>query len=110
MCKPLEVLDHSTHGYLAYCPDCGGFTLAFGTTLAVMLEDDIRRMGEHVSTQLKAHRNAVCPNAKAFMFKPGTNSTCQMVLTYTEMEHLETMLNRGMLLYEAQSLLHDATG
>lgn len=106
MCKQLEVLDHNKHGYVAYCPECEALTMAFGTTLVALFEDDVRFMQERISTELKTHRNRVCPRAKAFMFRLGADRTCQLVLTYSEMEALNELLNRSLLMLQALSVIN----
>ena len=45
MCQTLQILEHNDHGYVAHCAGCDGFTLAFGTLLVVLLENDLRETG-----------------------------------------------------------------
>lgn len=105
MCRQLEILDHDKHGYVAYCSECEALTLAFGTTLTALFEDDMRFIQERISMELITHRNRVCPQAKAFMFCLGADRTCQLVLTYPEMEALHELLSRSLFQLQVFSLI-----
>ena len=105
MCQKLQILEHNDHGYVAHCAGCDGFTLAFGTLLVVLLENDLRETGRMLETLLGKHRNRVCPNAKMFMIRAGSDRTVQFILTYREMEQLSDMITPALLVHEAKNLV-----
>jgi len=105
MCDTFEILDHNSEGYIARCKVCRGFTLAFGTTLAVLDQSELDQLHHNVAEHLTSFRNRICPHTKSFLFRFSDDPSCRMVLTYEEMETLNNMLERAHLLCEAQNLI-----
>mgnify|MGYP006091468687 FL=1 len=105
MCKELEVLENGEHGYIEHCSDCDAFTIAFGTALVALLRDDLDVLQFWLEEELQAHKNRVCPQAKAFRFRPNFDSSYMFVLTYQEMEQMHTMITSGLLICQANMLI-----
>tara|TARA_B100000902_G_C27049317_1_gene783341 strand:- start:303 stop:632 length:330 start_codon:yes stop_codon:yes gene_type:complete len=106
MWDKLDLLDSGKYGYVAYCNDCGLFNVAFGTTVVTLNHDEVQFILSRVSHNLNVHENRVCPKAKAFMFRLSNDNTCQLVLTYGEMQALHDLLTNSLLVYEVKCVLN----
>lgn len=105
MCDKLTILEHDSQGYLAYGPGYDVFTLVFGTSLVAMFEPEVRVMLSMVEELLEEHANRVCPNAKAFTVAVNDDRSMRLVLTYSEMQHLQELVSSGLIMHETQQIL-----
>jgi hypothetical protein len=98
MCDRLDVLTHGRDGYVAGCQGCGGFQVAFGTSLFHVLEPGLRDLSERVLHDRTMFDGRVCPGYKAFNYELGAPQV-RMVLCHAELERLDDLLRDALWMH-----------
>ncbi len=96
-CEP-DILHHGPDGYVAVCPGCGRFQVAFGTTAMNLDEEVLGRLIEALGNDVSQFAGRVDPRMKVFQHNAGWEDI-RLVLNYSEVERLHRMLSDAVWMY-----------
>lgn len=102
----LNVLHHSTDGYVGTCCSCGRFQVAFGTSIFHIHEDMLRGLLHELQEDERYCAERVDPRSKCFVYEVGSECM-RLVLNYTEVGRFRAMLADSMWLMD---ILEEAGG
>ncbi|MBX2973777.1 MAG: hypothetical protein KF797_11800 [Flavobacteriales bacterium] len=91
----MDILHHSTDGYVGTCCSCGRFQVAFGTSMFQIHEDMLRGLLHELAEDERYCAERVDPRTKCFVYDVGSECV-RMVLNHTEVVRLRSMLSDAL--------------
>ncbi len=95
----MDILHHSTEGYVGTCCSCGRFQVAFGTSMFHIHEDMLRGLLHELTEDERYCADRVDPRTKCFVYDIGSEHV-RMVLNHGEVASLRAMLADSLWMLE----------
>lgn len=102
MCQ-LKMLSSSSDGYVAVCPDCKHCYVGFGVVQIVASENELRALAGIVRRDMVNGRDNICRLEKRYTYATDS-SRVHMVLSYQEVESLQTLLDSALLRLDVRTI------
>lgn len=96
--EKMNILHHSSDGYVALCPVCNRYQLGFGTTVVKLDESPLRELISELDYITRTFVGQVDPRTKAFML-PLPCDDVAMVVNHEEAGRLHAMLSDALWLH-----------
>lgn len=91
----MNILHHSTDGYVGTCCSCGRFQVAFGTSIFHLEEELLRALVTELNEDEHYCGERVDPRTKCFVYDVGSDQV-RLVLNYTEVIRFRAMLSDSL--------------
>jgi hypothetical protein len=106
MCN-INMLHSSEHGYVAVCNNCGYVQLVFKIAALNLSEQAFKELHLIMENDLHTFRNMVNNDEKLLMYNTG-DAKFNLVLSFTELEQITSLLSPAVLLLNANRILQES--